>query len=442
MSKGDLFQRFVGADGESRNAMVAVMITLTIKAASAFSIFAFTWLVARDFGATGSGIFAIATTIMAIACVLGSLGLDIAATRAVSSFAVHDDWARARAHVGTAVWLTIIVGGGLAGGIFLAGNQMAAPFGGDTALGHTISILGLASLPLMLARLFAASLRGARRFLSGNFVDPFLAPAAMTLLLLALQLTSVPMAASTYLASTTIAAIAGFALWRRALAGRHVEHAPLRFSESLANSLPIFGTLVGGFATPWIVVLAVGYFGTIEEAGVYRVAMQFSLLLGFILQAAESGLAPHFAALKARGALHLIGPAARRMSIILVIFGVLPGVFILVFAEPILGLFGAEFIRGALSLRILIGSQIILSLLGPVGQLMIMSGLDRYSLLNSLAGSVLVAILAILLIPRYGVVGAAASAGVTSVVRAVMATIIVWRKRGIFLPTGKVRPRV
>src|SRR5439155_15247716 len=175
------------------------------------------------------------------------------------------------------------------------------------------------------------------------------------------------------------------------------------------------------------------------DTGVYRVASQFGLLLNFVLQAVETGMSPQFAALQARGELFRVAGAARRMIGVLMIVGGVPGVLVLVFAKEVMSIFGPEFVTGTTALRTLIAGQLVLFVLGPVGSVLIMTGLGRLSFWNSMGGTASVVVLSALLIPPFGVEGAAIAASVTTVVRAVVASAIVWQRRGLFLPLGLTR---
>lgn len=431
--------RKMAGDRDSRLAVAAMGTALVLKVAAAGCTFLFTLLIARRYGVEGSGIVALAVTLMNIATIFGGLGLDMTAMRSVVRDATRKDWSSLKAGLLSSTVLTLVFGGLVAFGISATAPWSAAALGGKPELEAMIRVLGLVALPLMFARLFAAALRGLHRFVQASTVDPFLSPALLLLLLLALSNSMLEEVALFYGIAAMISAGLGGLLLLRAVRSHSEPRGALEFRRVLAASLPIFGTMIGGFATPWVVVLAVGYFGGAAEAGIYRVAFQCAILLGFILQSAETGLAPQVAARAARGELAELGPAARRMSLILLVAGVLPGLALFAVAGPLLALFGPDFAAGLVPLRILIGAQIILMLLGPVGQVLIMSGLDRYSLANSTAGAVLVIILGLALVPTHGALGGAVAAGVTLVTRAIVATAIVWWKLGIFLPTGSVR---
>ena len=77
------------------------------------------------------------------------------------------------------------------------------------------------------------------------------------------------------------------------------------------------------------------------------------------------------------------------------------------FAPGLLNIFGSEFTRGAVALKILAIGQIVNAIVGPIGFILTMTGRQKLNLINSilLAGSNIV--LNIVLIPRYGITGVA-----------------------------------
>lgn len=428
-----------GADVQTRRALSASIAALAMKMAAAGSIFLVTLILARRLGAEGSGVFGLASTVMSIVVVIGSLGLDLSAVRSVAAYNERDEWAKLRAWTTSAIILTFIVGTTAALITAAVGGRLAAALGGGADLAYAIAVMALASVPLVLSRLFGAFLRGIGNFILSHIVDPLLLPTTAAVILVVLPITSVRDAALAYAAASFLAGIISYVAWSRAIKGRGVPHDALKYAEIVTRALPIYGTLFGSFATPWVVMLAVGFFGTEADAGIYRVAAQFLLLVSFVLQAVESGMAPQFAALHAKGDLYKVAQAARRVTLLLVLTGGLPSALIIVYAPQVLSFFGPEFVSGAAALRILVGGQIVVSLLGPVGSIMLMIGLERYSLINSTAGAILVTILSVILIPRYGIEGAAIAVAITLIARAVGATLIVWIIRGFFFPLGLVR---
>jgi len=82
-------------------------------------------------------------------------------------------------------------------------------------------------------------------------------------------------------------------------------------------------------------------------------------------------------------------------------------VLLIFFSHEIMAIFGQEFSDGAAVLAILAVGQILNSVTGPLGVMIDMGGRSKFTLLNSVLHFSLQIGLCILLIPRYGVLGAA-----------------------------------
>jgi hypothetical protein len=78
------FSRVV-ADADFREILIAAAGAFTFKIGGAVCSFLLGWIVARRYGAQGSGVFALATTVVTIAVTLSLYGLAYASVRAVST---------------------------------------------------------------------------------------------------------------------------------------------------------------------------------------------------------------------------------------------------------------------------------------------------------------------------------------------------------------------
>jgi O-antigen/teichoic acid export membrane protein len=80
---------------------------------------------------------------------------------------------------------------------------------------------------------------------------------------------------------------------------------------------------------------------------------------------------------------------------------------ILLFARPIMGLFGPEFVEGASVLRILAIGQFVNAATGPVGLLLTMTGNERDTRNIVLAYTLFLLVACALVAPRWGILGTA-----------------------------------
>jgi O-antigen/teichoic acid export membrane protein len=156
-----------------------------------------------------------------------------------------------------------------------------------------------------------------------------------------------------------------------------------------------------------------GYFVGSAAVGIFLIARQLQQLPGMFNQMLIMVGAPMFAAAHSRN------NAAERQHIYTlmtdwVVRASLPVlVFLVVFSQPVLRLFGPDFAAGGeVALLILVGAQFVNLVYGPVGNLAMMSGLERYGLrLNTITTCVGLT-LEVLLVAFFGLVGAALASAV------------------------------
>jgi O-antigen/teichoic acid export membrane protein len=177
-------------------------------------------------------------------------------------------------------------------------------------------------------------------------------------------------------------------------------------------------------------VLMVGSFLGAKEAAIYFAATRISTLVAFVLQSVNAVSAPSFAALHAAGDRAGLQQLVSTMSqwIFWPSCGII--VVIVLFAEPVLWLFGPEFTAARWVLIILVGGQLVNAWAGSVGLLLDMTGHQ-----NNVATVRLVTVLTNVLlnavtIPLFGVIGAAFSTALTMAMWNIWAYILVVRKLG------------
>jgi O-antigen/teichoic acid export membrane protein len=104
---------------------------------------------------------------------------------------------------------------------------------------------------------------------------------------------------------------------------------------------------------------------------------------------------------------------------------------LMAFPGQTLGVFGAEFRVADNALRILLLGQLFNIVTGPIGSILIMTGRERWSLAYSLVATALAAVLSLVLIPRFGIIGAAWTSAITICFRNVCAFLIATRTIGL-----------
>lgn len=153
-----------------------------------------------------------------------------------------------------------------------------------------------------------------------------------------------------------------------------------------------------------------------HEAGVYAVTARAAVLVAFFLGVSNMVIAPRIALLHQQGnqvALQrLLDESTKRVMILSI-----PIALLFIFsAKPLLAyLYGADYVTGAAALQILAGAQLAHVAAGPTGTILNMTGHERLSALGIGLSIVLNFILNAVLIPLYGIEGAAIATGVSLV---------------------------
>ena len=179
--------------------------------------------------------------------------------------------------------------------------------------------------------------------------------------------------------------------------------------------------------------LMLGIWAENTDVSRYAVAWRTATLISFVLLAVNTIAQPKFAELYAQKDMNSLASTAHKATLLMTAFAT--PVFLILFAAPgyIMGIFGTDFAAGATSLQILSVGQFINVVAGSVGVLLVMSGHERDIRKVQIVVAVVVLAFTILLIPRYGDVGAALAAALALIVQNVMFGYFVWIRLGILM---------
>ena len=170
---------------------------------------------------------------------------------------------------------------------------------------------------------------------------------------------------------------------------------PLLFSYFIGQLLLVTDTFI------------LGILRTSEEFGIYSAAQRTGLLANMIFISFNAIFAPIVADLyyrKGRRDLEHLYKIVSKWTFSIT----LPASLLLILlAKPILHLFGERFVQGAGALVVLAGGWLAHSVLGNAGAVLTMSGKSKWHLANFSIFLVLQVLFNYLLIPRYGILGAA-----------------------------------
>ena len=184
---------------------------------------------------------------------------------------------------------------------------------------------------------------------------------------------------------------------------------PLYFNQFLNNAIK------------FIPIFIMGVFLTNKDIGIFNVAFKIAMIVSISLGAFKLIFAPTISSLFAKNNKQLINQLYKTITKWMLTIASVILVIIILFAETILSIFGAEFLTGINILLILMIGELINVAVGLVGNIIIMSGRPKIALYNSGITFIMITILCYLLIPEYGIIGAALAytitVGITNVIR-------------------------
>lgn len=301
----------------------------------------------------------------------------------------------------------------------------------------TLSI-GLVSLPfLALSRIREASLQAIKVVVIGQLPEAIIRPAIIFvtlsgLFLLRQQVMPSSVAMSIDLAATAIAFGTGAYLLRQKLS-EDVHVATANYSRKLwlksaAPMLLIGGMYVINGQTDSVML---GILKDAESVGIYTVANRGAGLVSFVQLAFSTSLAPVFATLYAQGNLPKLKSTIKKSCQATFFISVLLAAVLAIFSHWFLLIFGPEFLTGQRSLFILMGGQLVNAFTGATARLLIMTGYDKDTATGVTISAFANIVLNALLIPAYGIEGAAIATALSMILWNVILVGFTYRRFGV-----------
>jgi len=389
-------------------------------------------LLARILGVTQYGVYIYALTwinLLAWAC---QIGLVTSLVRFVSAYNANKEWGLFRGILSRSIiyvmFATVIIGGAAAFVIWFLRDRM------EPGQVETLWI-GLLILPLIaLTGLRHGALRGLKRVVLSSVPDGIVRPLLISVMVVLLyfwaqhSLTAMQVMLVNLIA-TLIAFIVGSMLLIKALPGQVRNVNPVYLGpEWLKVSLPMFFGSGMFLILRQADVLMIGIIMGPTEAGIYAVVSRITSLVFFGSNAIDNIAAPMISELHSKEQYHrlqrMVTLAAR--GAFSFTFSMSIGLFLL--GTYALSLFGQDFIIGYQPMIILLVGMVIKSLFGSAGFLMSMTG-------HHTQGAIIVGIAAVLnimmnavLIPRFGLMGAAIATAVSNAIWSFAVLVYVLRR--------------
>jgi len=396
-------------------------------------------LLARLMGVEQFGIYIYVLNWVLMVVLFSRLGLDNVLLRFIPTYTLDEHFGPLKGLLITAVQLVGITGLICGIGMGIVAWQV---FGDEQANWLQCFLVGAFAVPVLsLLQLGRNILVGLKTPVSGLVSDLVLRPVFLvTFVLLWVSFGTVTLNATismvcTFTATVMALIFAAYAIVSSVPKPVKSIQSIRRTKEWLKIAFPFWVASASEFALARADILVLGLYRPASEVGIYAAASTIAAALGFFIGAANYVIVPFFSeyyAAKKR----LEAQRILTNSIHLVLMLVLPAATALVvFGDKILWLFGEEFIRGYSVLLILVCNPIIVGFTGSLGLLLGMSGQQQVFAKVLVSSGVIMVILNLILIPIYGMEGAAAASVLSLIWRCSCLSILTHRRLGI-IPTA------
>lgn len=392
------------------------IFAITLQFVGLFLVYLVQVFLARWMGKTEYGIYEYVITWSLLLAVPASLGLPRAVVRFINEYRVKQDWGLLRGIILGSWQLTIGMGlflGVLGTGIiFLVNHYHHLDYAPILLIGiWLVPLQGLVLLQEDMARgvenLFLA-------YTPTKIIWPILILVGGFLLWHDRHiLNSIPM---TWVALGTLSAaiaIQAGSIWFK-FDREILPTAPIYIPQTwLKVSLPLLLYRVFRELLVQTDILMLGSFLGAAAVGIYSPASKTALWVSFVLQAVNIVIAPAFAILHIRGDRVELQKVISTVTLWIFCSSSAITLILIIFAKPILGIFGAEFVEAHWALKILVIGQFINAFSGSVGNLLSMTGYQNQLMLVSSCTALINVGLNAIAIPLWGIVGAALTTALT-----------------------------
>jgi O-antigen/teichoic acid export membrane protein len=370
-------------------------------------------LLARFLGAEQFGLYNLALTAATVTAGLALLGLQSAMVRYVSFFASQRDtaglWGTLQIGLGLPMILSVLMGGGL----YALAGPIAERLFHEPRLASLLRLGSLIVPFLTLSDIIAAATRGFKKMQYTVIAQNIAQPMIRLVLIVTLAIIGLNAAGALAAFGLTVMIVSVLLLYflNKLFSLKHpLRTAGRNLREMLSFSLPVYlSDLIRTFGGNLQTVL-LGTLNTITSVGIFTAASQVNLVGRLFHRSIVTASMPIVSELYSQGEREQMGRFYQTMTKWTFTANLPLFLILLMFPVPILSIFGGSFVDGATALSILAWANLVNVGTGICGVLLDMSGNTSLKLANSIVTTVLTLGLNILLIPRWGLMGAATAA--------------------------------
>ena len=390
-------------------------------------------IIARYFSTSEYGVFNLTLTILSIALVIATLGFRSSLPREVS-FYTKKNHSKLNDLISTALFIIVLNSLFWAVVLFLEAENISRLFDGDTlasALRRIVFVLPI----LAITEVLLSTSRGFGRVREKVYFQNIVYPVFFLVFIIVGALLKQPfyfVFTAYVLAKTLTFLILLVDIWRIKFFEFKFLIDPKIGKELIFFSLPLLFTGILGFVMSWTDTLMLGYYMDSRAVGVYNAAAPLSRMLLTFLNSITFLYLPIASQFYAQGEIREFKKIYQIVT--KWIFFLTFSFFLLMFLFPeatIVFFFGEKYLKASTSLQVLAFGFMFHTFLGPNGLSLTVIGQTKLAMFGNLFAAIVNILLNVLLIPIYGIEGAAVATAVSYFIYNVFKSYWLYKKTKI-----------
>ena len=416
-------------------------ISFLIRAGGQIMGFILTFIVAHYFGATGLGDYVLALIVLRVFVLVAKLGIDTASIKFIAEYASKNNWHSILSYRHKASLMLFVSTVSISIIMYFFASQIANIVGINP---FYIKLNSFLVMPMSFFIYNYQCLRGLKKITSYSFFY-WMSRISFSaiIILISVQFSQhedIPILA--FFLALIIVSILSYIVFVRSLNtetqlnDNKIDNS-LGYKAILILSLPLLLAQSGQFIMAWTDKLMIGGFWNSADVGVYDVASKLSMFVNIALTSIASISAPKFAETYSIGDMDKLRKVVFQATKITFWATVPLFLGFILFAPIMLNTFGEEFSKGFYVLCFLASARLISALTGPAGTLLQMTGRQVIFMRVLFLGAIINIILNYILIPIYGILGAAIASGISIIFWNLMMVYYVKKEFGfstIYMP--------
>ena len=368
---------------------------------------------ARMYGPGQLGFYVLGLTLVQIANLLSQFGMDNGVVRYVAHYRAEGDARRVRGTVIQALLVPFVLSVALSVLLFLGSGFLANRVFNEPFLETVFGAFSVAVPFFTLMSMALWATQGFQTVKYTTYVQYVLRPLLNLGLIVVFFLFDVLVlgAVASYILSMAFGAVLSLYYLRKIfprLLDREVK--PKFESRALFKaSAPMVVANLTQQVNSWLALLVIGAFGTAREVGIFDVGFRTAALSTLVLFAFAGIFSPMISSLYQRGLLRDLAYLYKDVSYWAFTGALAFFLGTALLAQDIMAILGPKFVPGWPVIVVIAAAQLFSSSVGPTARILAMTGHQRIVMYATLGSIAAAALLNLLLVPAFGIFGAAAA---------------------------------